>query len=101
MSLASLQFGLSVLSLVMTLGFSVYAWLVGRASARAGEVAALASRVTTLEERVRHLPDLDRLIEMHGDMQAVKAELSALRDSIRPIAAALDRINEYLLRARP
>jgi predicted nucleic acid-binding Zn-ribbon protein len=77
-----------------------YAWLSNRQAATAEDVTKLATRVTTVEEQMRHLPDQAMVNELAGDMKAVKSELTAIKESIVPLARSMDRINDYLLNSK-
>ncbi|MEO6917577.1 MAG: DUF2730 family protein [Collimonas sp.] len=87
--------GLGQWVFMAAIGF--YAWLSNRQAATADDVANLATRVTKVEEQLRHLPDLAMVNELAGDMKAVKSELTAIKESIVPLARSMDRINDYLL----
>lgn len=62
------------------------------------EVNGINSRVTTLEEKVKNLPDQQLITAINGDMKALRAELLGLKDLIEPLHRSVDRMNEYLLR---
>ena len=61
---------------------------------------AIATRLTTVEEQIRHLPDQAMVSELAGDMKAVKAELTAIKESIVPLSSSMARINDYLLNSK-
>lgn len=91
------KFLLSVLQWVLAAAGAIFAWNSARKSADSEEVDNLRLRVNTLEEQMRHLPDQKLVNELAGDMKAVKTDLTAIRDSILPLARSMDRINDYLL----
>lgn len=92
-----IKFYFTVLQWVVTGAVAFFAWYANRQAADADEVTRIKLRVNTLEEQMRHLPDQALVNELAGDMKAVKAELTAIRDSIVPLARSMDRINDYLL----
>lgn len=92
-----IKFYFTVLQWVVMCAAAIYTWYANRQSADAEEVKQLTLRVNTLEEQMRHLPDQALVNELAGDMKAVKAELTAIKDSIVPLARSMDRINDYLL----
>lgn len=87
-----------VLQWVTTAGIGVYVYMAKKSQADAKRVTYLESRVTTLEEAMRHLPDQSMVNELAGDMKAVKVSLDSLKESLAPLAKSVDRINDYLLR---
>ncbi len=97
MSVDEIRLGFSVLQWLVTCAVGLYAWNANRLAARSKEVNDLRLRVTTLEEHMRHLPDQDLINGLHGDMKAVKAELTGIKDALAPLVRSLDRINDYLL----
>ncbi|MGH8330743.1 MAG: DUF2730 domain-containing protein [Pseudomonas fluorescens] len=78
------------------LGF--YTWLTNRQAASTQEMMVLRTRIIALEEHIRHLPDHNAVTDLLGDMKAMRAELTGVKDALAPLARSLDRINDYLLR---
>jgi len=78
----------------------LYAWLANRQKVSSDDMTHLSTRVTTLEEQMRHLPDQKMVNELAGDMKAVKSDLTAIRESIVPLARSMERINDYLLNSK-
>ena len=78
-----------------------------RASSRAeaeelaGRLRDHGNRILVLEQRMDHLPDGKQLADLAGDMKAIKAELAGVARELAPLARSVDRINDYLLNARP
>ena len=97
MTLEEVKMVFSILQGVITAGIAVYIYMSKKDRADAKRLSALESRVTTLEEAMRHLPDQTMVIELAGDMKAVKASLDGVRESLAPLARSVDRINDYLL----
>ena len=75
----------------------IYTWYANRQSAAAIDVQSLAARVTTLESEVKHLPDQTLVNGLAGDMRAVTAELSALKDCTGSLTRNIELLNGYLL----
>ena len=86
--------------LVLTV-LSLYTWIAKRQAASAQQLHDLRTRIVALEEHVRHLPDQSAIADLLGDMKAIRAELTGVTDALSPLARALDRINDYLLREKP
>ena len=86
--------------LVLTV-LSLYTWIAKRQAASAPQLHDLRTRIVALEEHVRHLPDQSAIADLLGDMNAIRAELTGVKDALSPLARALDRINDYLLREKP
>ncbi|OLF53788.1 DUF2730 family protein [Pseudomonas chlororaphis] len=100
MNLNDLNFGFqSVQWLVLTV-LGIYTWMTKRQTASAQELLELRTRIVALEEHVRHLPDQTAVTDLLGDMKAVRAELSGVKEALAPLARSLDRINDYLLREK-
>ena len=97
MTLEEVKVVFSILQWFITCGIAVYVYLSKKDRADAKRLTSLESRVTTLEEAMRHLPDQTMVIELAGDMKAVKASLDGVRESLAPLARSVDRINDYLL----
>ncbi|MGR3966107.1 DUF2730 family protein [Pseudomonas sp. 910_23] len=100
MNLEQLKFGFIVMQWVVLTMIGIYTWLANRQTASAQELLELRTRITALEEHVRHLPDQTAVTDLLGDMKAVRAELSGVKDALAPLARSLDRINDYLLREK-
>lgn len=66
-----------------------------------GRLTGLDTRILTLEQQMLHLPDGKQFAELAGDMKAIKAEMAGVARELAPLARSLDRINDYLLNARP
>ncbi|KAF3999051.1 DUF2730 family protein [Glaciimonas immobilis] len=75
----------------------IYTWYANRQSAAAIDLHSLTARVTTLESEVKHLPDQALVNGLAGDMRAVTAELSALKDSTGSLTRNIELLNGYLL----
>ncbi|MDR7024377.1 DUF2730 family protein [Pseudomonas peli] len=92
---------------VFTVVIGLYSLLAARRSASTAEAQALDkrlnnhhTRIVTVEQQLIHLPDAKQMSDLAGDMKAVKAELAGVARELAPLARALDRINDYLLRAQ-
>ncbi|MFL1515275.1 DUF2730 family protein [Pseudomonas prosekii] len=101
MHLNQLNFSFQTVQWLVLTVLALYTWITKRQAASARELLELRTRVIALEERVRHLPDQAAVADLLGDMKAVRAELSGVKDALRPLARSLDRINDYLLREKP
>lgn len=58
---------------------------------------ALAHRVTTLEERVQHMPTSDELADLEGTVKAIDERTAGLAEAIGTIRTQLSRIETFLL----
>lgn len=61
------------------------------------EVSDLRSVQDTLEERVLHMPGRDEVVEVAGDVKAIKAELKHLVSTQITQSSTLNRIETFLL----
>ncbi|MBH8611938.1 DUF2730 domain-containing protein [Pseudomonas mohnii] len=100
MNLEQLNFSFTAMQWVVLTVIGIYTWLTNRQAASAQELLELRTRITALEEHVRHLPDQTAVTDLLGDMKAVRAELTGVKDALGPLARSLDRINDYLLREK-
>lgn len=100
MNLEQLNFSFSAVQWLLMAVIGVYSWFTSRQAASAQELLELRTRIVALEEHVRHLPDQSAVTDLLGDMKAVRAELTGVKDALAPLARSLDRINDYLLREK-
>lgn len=100
MNLEQLNFSFSAVQWLVLSAIGIYSWFTSRQAASAQELLGLRTRIVALEEHVRHLPDQSSVTDLLGDMKAVRAELSGVKEAMAPLARALDRINDYLLREK-
>lgn len=100
MSVEQLNFSFSAMQWVVLTVIGIYTWFTNRQAASTQELLVLRTRIVALEEHVRHLPDQTAVTDLLGDMKAVRAELSGVKDALAPLARSLDRINDYLLREK-
>lgn len=100
MNLNELSFGFQTVQGLILAVLGIYTWMIKRQSASGQELLELRTRIVALEEHIRHLPDQTAVTNLLGDMKAVRAELSGVKDALGPLARSLDRINDYLLREK-
>ena len=100
MNLEQLNFSFSAMQWVVLTVIGIYTWFTNRQAASTQELLELRTRIVALEEHVRHLPDQNAVTDLLGDMKAVRAELTGVKDALAPLARSLDRINDYLLREK-
>ncbi|HBO4355084.1 TPA: DUF2730 family protein [Pseudomonas aeruginosa] len=55
------------------------------------------SKILVLEQRMDHLPDVQQLAELSGDVKAINARLEGLGNQLAPLARSVERMNEYLM----
>lgn len=92
------SFSLKTVQWVVMAVLGVYTWLTNRQAASAQEMMVLRTRIISLEEKIQHLPDQTAVTDLLGDMKAMRAELTGVKDALAPLSRSLDRINDYLLR---
>ena len=100
MNMEELNFSFTAVQWVVVTALGIYTWFINRQAASGKELLELRTRIVSLEEHVRHLPDQTAVTDLLGDMKAVRAELSGVKDALAPLARSLDRINDYLLREK-
>jgi hypothetical protein len=63
-------------------------------------VAAIKGRVDVLEERMEHMPTKEKLAELDGKVQGMKATLESVKEGQAALRVTLDRIEQYLLQSK-
>lgn len=56
----------------------------------------LRGRLGVMEERVRHLPDADEVMELKSQLSGIRERLSGLDDTAKNTRAAVQRIEDFL-----
>jgi len=92
------SFSLKSVQWIVMAVLGVYTWLTKRQAASNQEMMVLRTRIIALEEHIRHLPDHTAITDLLGDMKAMRAELTGVKEALAPLTRSLDRINDYLLR---
>lgn len=100
MNVDEASFSLKTVQWAVMAVLGVYTWLTNRQAASTQEMMVLRTRIISLEEKIQHLPDQTAVTDLLGDMKAMRAELSGVKDALGPLARSLDRINDYLLREK-
>ncbi|CAI8989486.1 DUF2730 family protein [Pseudomonas chlororaphis] len=98
MNVDEASFSLKTVQWVVMAVLGIYTWITNRQAASAQEMMVLRTRIISLEEKIQHLPDQTAVTDLLGDMKAMRAELTGVKDALAPLSRSLDRINDYLLR---
>lgn len=61
------------------------------------EHATLREKVSTMEERIRHMPTSDELAELEGTVKKVEERTAGLNEGLLQVRKQLDRIESFLL----
>ncbi len=64
------------------------------------KMTELTSRVTTVEQTLKYMPSQDEISELQGDMKAIKANQEATQREWHTIRQSLNRIEDFLLKAK-
>jgi len=91
------KFYVTIAQWLVMCAVGVYTWYANRQTAAAADLNKVIARVTTLESEIKHLPDQALVNGLAGDMKAVKAELTAIKESISPLTRNIELLNGYLL----
>ena len=98
----------AVISLLLTAGTFVYAWLT-RSGKEAGErVSALETRhgnkievledkIARLEGELRVMPDRESVHRMELEMVAMRGSIETLTERLKPLSAISDRLQDFLI----
>ena len=96
----------AVINLFGTIGVALWAWLRGPSEANTkrlesldGEVQGMGKKLLGIEGRLQFIPTDTDLSELRGDLKAMKATHEAFQREMHGMNAALQRIEEFLLKA--
>lgn len=64
------------------------------------EHAALREKVSTMEERLKHMPTSDELADLEGNVKRLSGQLEALLETMRSLQNSQRRIEDYLLNSK-
>lgn len=81
-------------------GIEAAAAVRGLETAQGQRHDALAHRVVTLEERVRHMPASEDLARVEGAVQALDERAKGLTEAVTTIRASVARIENFLLHTK-
>lgn len=98
MNFTDLNFNFGLVQWLVTAAIAIYSWLMSRQAASNKELLELRMRIVELEEKIKHVPNLSFVNELHGDMKAMRSELKGVHDALQPLVKGLDRVNDYLMR---
>lgn len=92
-----LKLDVQLLQFVCMFGLALYTFISNRRVAKDTELQEVKSRVTVVEEKVKHMPSHQTIAEMMGDIKAVRAELKGITVQIERVEIDVTRVNDYLL----
>lgn len=64
------------------------------------EHANLREKVSTMEERLKHMPTSDELADLEGNVKRLSGQLEALLETMRSLQNSQRRIEDYLLNSK-
>jgi len=102
---------LTLVLVVWSAGLTAAMWLRKPGVDAAGAVSALKeatamklellnNRLTTLEERVQHMPTSDELSELEGTVRAIDERTVGLAEAVTTIRTSVARIENFLLHTK-
>ena len=107
MGLGEIRDLLAVASTSIGLISLFYAYFAKRSAATAIELKAAHDRVDKLEERmlkvetdVEHLPSKETSHRMELAIAEMRGDMKTLNASLQPIAATVERVQEYMLKEK-
>lgn len=96
-----------IINLAIAIGTLAYAWLtragreaISKVDALHADHAALAMRVAKVEGELETVPGKDELHELRLEMERMRGSINVLRESLKPVAAMAERMQEALLEER-
>lgn len=69
----------------------------GRMAAAEDRLARMDSRLTALENELRHLPSRDQTHKLEIAIAQMSGQLNVMSERLSPVAAISERLQEYLL----
>jgi len=98
LALAAMQF-----LWLVGLTFKTWASKPGEDATRAAQAASEAAerikgRVDVLEERIKHMPSSDELIQLEGTVKAIQATQTQMTESVNVVRNTVARIEDHLRR---
>lgn len=100
MEFTDITYGFEAMRWIVTTVIGVYAWLIGRQSAKAQEMLELRTRLTKLEIEMRQVPTVDQIHEVATKLERLDARITGISESMQPIGRSLERINDFLLKTK-
>lgn len=97
MNFEDMIFSFETVRWLMTSAIGVYAWFIGRQSARATELLDLRTRITKLESDMRQIPSQQQLHELSLRIEKVAGAVDGVRDSMTPLRASMQRVETFLM----
>lgn len=99
---------LQILFSLVTFAIAVAAWLrkPGEDARTAlqthitTEHAGLREKVSTMEERIKHMPTSNELSDLEGTVKAISAQMTAMSASVAAVHASQKLVEQYLLNAK-
>jgi TolA-binding protein len=64
------------------------------------EHAALREKVSTMEERLKHMPTSDELADLEGNVKRLSGQLDSMLETMRSLQSSQRRIEDYLLNSK-
>ena len=100
MNFEQLNFGFGAVQWLITVAIGVYSWFMSRQAASAQELLELRTRIVALEEQARHLPSQAAISGLLVSLEAVRSDLSGMRNTIGGVQRSVENINAYLLQEK-
>lgn len=88
---------LDVLQTLAIIGIGLVTWLRKPGEDAGLAIEAVHNRVTTLEERIKHMPTSDELSELEGTVKAINERTLGLAEAIGSVRASQARVESFLL----
>lgn len=81
----------------VTIGLAFYTWYANSRRATAEDVSSLQNRLTTLEAEVKSMPSMDAFHKLEIVVTRVEGHQRVFDAELKPIAAAVGRIEKFLI----
>lgn len=99
---------LQILFSLVTFAIALAAWLrkpgedakTALQSHISTEHAGLREKVSTMEERIKHMPTSDELSELEGTVKAIRAQIEAISTSLAAVHSSQKLVETYLLNSK-
>lgn len=105
---------ISFLGLVISVGGSLYAWVMSQGRAAEHDIEKLRSentkladalavavgRIAKVEGEMTHLPDKDTVHRIELGMSDMKAQINAQAEVVKAVKSTMERVESFLLAAQ-
>lgn len=105
MNLSDIQGWASLAAVLISLGSVVYSWLTSGSKANTKRLEDIdtrlnrhAERLGTIEQEVKHLPDVNSVHELQLSLVTMSGDIKAMAQTTRTTSESVKRLEEWALK---